>query len=368
MHPRPSVRAARTAGIVSLLITTPAIVGLVSDEPTPGRVAAVGASVAVFIAVFMHAVRGGAVPRSPAVVARGCVVLLAIAGTLTVADRKDWGLLFYYAAALGAIRLPRPWNVVAVPLTAGVAGVTTAIGGSNGSSTGALVLSLLGIGAAMVAMGEIMRANRELHDARAELARLAVADERERFARDLHDLLGHSLSVISLKAQLARRRLPDDPEAAEAEVADIETVSRDALREVRETVSGYRKPALDAELQGARTALDAAGIETTIDRPAVELPAEVEAVLAWTVREAATNVIRHSGARHSTIRLVPALDQASVEIVDDGLGVNGSEGGGTGLTGLHERLRQAGGRLEAGPREDGPGFRVRAIVPVASAR
>jgi two-component system, NarL family, sensor histidine kinase DesK len=91
-------------------------------------------------------------------------------------------------------------------------------------------------------------------------------------------------------------------------------------------------------------------------------------VLAWTVREASTNVIRHSGARHSTIRLVPALDQASVEIVDDGHGVNGSEGGGNGLTGLRERLRQAGGRLEAGPREDGPGFRVRAIVPVASAR
>jgi two-component system sensor histidine kinase DesK len=363
MHPRRTIRVARYAGIFSLLITTPAIVGLVSDEPTPGRVAAVAASVLAFIVVFMHAVRGRAIPRPPVVVARGFVVMLAIAGTLTIADRKDWGLLFYYAVALGALRLPSPWSIAAVPVTAAIAGVTTAIGGGNGSNTGALVLSLLGIGAAMVAMGEIMRANRELHDARADLARLAVADERERFARDLHDLLGHSLSVIALKAQLARRRLPGDPQSALDEVADIETVSRDALREVREAVSGYRKPALDAELQGARTALDAAGIETTIDRPAVELPAEVEAVLAWTVREAATNVIRHSGARHSTIRLVPALDQASVEIVDDGPGVNGSDGGGTGLMGLRERLLQAGGRLEAGPRDDGPGFRVRAIVP-----
>jgi hypothetical protein len=85
-------------------------------------------------------------------------------------------------------------------------------------------------------------------------------------------------------------------------------------------------------------------------------------------REAATNVIRHSGARHSTIRLVPALDHAVVEILDDGGGVNGSQGNGTGLTGLQERLRHAGGRLEAGPRDDGPGFRVRATVPVASAR
>jgi two-component system sensor histidine kinase DesK len=368
MHPRRTIRAARYAGIFSLLITTPAIAGLVSDEPTPGRVAAVAAAVILFIVVFMHAVRGRAIPQPPAVVARGFVLTLAIASALTIADRQDWGLLFYYSVALGALRLPSPWNIVAVPVTAAVAGVTTAIGGADDGAKGGLVLSLLGIGAAMVAMGEIMRANRELHDARADLARLAVADERERFARDLHDLLGRSLSVISLKAQLARRRLPHDPEAAEADVADIETVSRDALRQVREAVSGYHRPALDAELQGARTALDAAGIETTIDRPGVELPADVEAVLAWTVREAATNVIRHSGARHSAIRVVPALDQASVEIVDDGRGVNGSQGGGTGLTGLQERLRQAGGRLEAGPRDDGPGFRVRAIVPVASAR
>jgi signal transduction histidine kinase len=320
MHPRRTVRVARFAGIFSLLITTPAIVGLIGDEPTVGRLVTVIASMLVFIVVFMHAVRGRAHPQPPAVVLRGYVLMLAIAGTLAIADRTDWGLLFYYAIALGGLRLPSPWNIVAVP------------------------------------------------DARADLARLAVADERERFARDLHDLLGHSLSVIALKAQLARRRLADDPDAALDDVADIETVSRDALREVREAVSGYRKPALDAELQGARAALDAAGIETTIDRPAVELPDEVEAVLAWTVREAATNVIRHSGARHSTIRLVPALDQASVEIVDDGGGLNGSDGGGTGLTGLQERLRQAGGHLEAGPRDDGPGFRVRAIVPVASAR
>jgi two-component system sensor histidine kinase DesK len=368
MHPRRTIRAARYAGIFSLVVSLPGIISLVGDEPTAGRFVAVIAAMLVFIVVFMHGVRGRAIPQPPLVVARAYVICLAIASTLTIADRQDWGLLFYYAVALGALRMPSPWNIVAVPVTAAAAGAATAIGGADGSSTGALVLSLLGIGAAMVAMGEIMRANRELHDARAELARLAVADERERFARDLHDLLGHSLSVISLKAQLARRRLPDDPHAAESEIADIESVSRDALREVRETVSGYRKPVLDAELRGARTALDAAGIETTIDRPAVELPPEVEAVLAWTVREASTNVIRHSGARHSTIRLVPALDQASVEIVDDGHGVNGSEGGGNGLTGLRERLRQAGGRLEAGPREDGPGFRVRAIVPVASAR
>jgi two-component system sensor histidine kinase DesK len=263
----------------------------------------------------------------------------------------------------------RPWNVISVVATAAVATTATVIGGANHSATGGMGLGLLGIGAAMVVMGEMMRANRELHAARAEVARLAVADERARFARDLHDLLGHSLSVISLKAQLARRRLPDDPQTAAADVADIEAVTREALRSVRAAVSGYHRPALDAELEGARTALGAAGIETTIERPDVELSPEVEAVLAWTVREAATNVIRHSGATHSAIRFVPALDQASIEVVDDGRGANGDHpGGGTGLAGLEARVRHAGGRLEAGPRDDGPGFRVRAVVPVGSAR
>jgi two-component system, NarL family, sensor histidine kinase DesK len=306
------------------------------------------------------------VPKPPAVVVSSFAVDIAIATALTIADRPDWSLLFYYVVALAGLRLARPWNFVGVVGTAVVAWTATAIGGAHSGATSATGLGLLGIGAAMTAMGELMRANRDLHEARAEVARLAVADERVRFARDLHDLLGHSLSVIAIKSELARRRLPGDPEAAAAEVGDIEKVTREALREVREAVSGYRRPILDNELAGARTALDAAGISTTIERPDGELPPEVEAVLAWTVREAATNVIRHSGARNSAIRVAEAPEEASVEVVDDGRGVNGSQGQGSGLIGLEERLRAAGGRLEAGPREDGPGFRVRAVLPVAS--
>jgi two-component system, NarL family, sensor histidine kinase DesK len=360
------VPAARAAGIFATLISLPAIIALLGDEPSAARIAIVLTALVVFLAIFLFAIRGRMKPKPPALIAKAYVVDLAIATALTIADRPDWNLLFYYVVAIGGLRLPRPWNFVSVPVTAVVAGVAATIGDANSSAAWGQALGLLGIGAAMVAMGEIMSSNRELHEARAELARLAVADERARFARDLHDLLGHSLSVIALKAQLAQKRLPDDPVTAAADVADIEAVTREALREVRDAVSGYRRPQLDAELDGARTALDAAGIETTIDRPPVELPAEVEAALAWTVREAATNVIRHSGARHSTIRLVPALGQATVEVLDDGRGANGDAGGGSGLLGLQERVRQAGGRLEAGPREDGPGFRVRAIVPIAS--
>jgi two-component system, NarL family, sensor histidine kinase DesK len=359
---------ARAAGFFSISLSLPAIIGLLGDEPSAPRVIAVAGAVVVFMGFFFHAIRGRMAPKPPRTVAAAVVVDAAIATALTIADRSDWSLLFYYVIALGGIRLPRPWNIVSLLATAAVAGVASELGDAGSNAVWGLTLSLLGIGAAMVAMGEIIRSNRELLDARAEVARLAVADERVRFARDLHDLLGHSLSVIALKAQLASRRLPHDAEAAASEVADIEKVTREALREVREAVSGYRRPVLDAELAGARTALDAAGIATSIDRPAVELPNDVEAVLAWTVREAATNVIRHSGARNSAIRVVPSLHQATVEVVDDGHGADGVRSGGTGLAGLEERLRAAGGRLEAGPRDDGPGFRVRAVVPVASGR
>jgi len=360
------VPAARGAGIFATLISLPAIIALLGDEPSAVRVVVVLGALVAFLAIFFVAVRGRMIPRPPAVVARAFLADLAIAAALTIADRPEWSLLFYYVVAIGGLRLPRPWNFISVPVTAITAGVAATVGGAASGAAWGQSLGLLGIGAAMVAMGEIMHSNRELHAARAEVARLAVADERARFARDLHDLLGHSLSVIALKAQLARRRLPDDPEQAAADVADIEAVTRDALREVREAVSGYRRPQLDAELDGARTALDAAGITTIIERPAVDLPAEVEAALAWTVREAATNVIRHSGATHSTIRVLPALGQATVEVIDDGRGVNGEAAGGSGLLGLQERVRMAGGRLEAGPREDGPGFRVRAVVPIGS--
>jgi two-component system, NarL family, sensor histidine kinase DesK len=354
--------------MVAIAVSLVGVVAALSSEPSVWRGALAGGAVLVFLVAFFFGIRGRGRPVPPGLIARVAVIDIALAAALTIADRSDWAFLFYFVVSLVGIRLARPWSIAGVIAVVVIASTSAALGGDAGDKVGGMALGLLGIGAAMVAFGEIIRANFELRKARAEVARLAIADERARFARDLHDLLGHSLSVIALKSELARRRLPDDPNAAADEVADIEKVTREALREVRDAVSGYRRPVLDAELAGARTALDAAGITTTIERPAVELPPEVEAVLAWTVREAATNVIRHSGARTSEIRVVPALDHASVEVLDDGHGPNGSAGHGTGLVGLQERLRAAGGRLEAGPREDGAGFRVRAVVPVASGR
>jgi two-component system sensor histidine kinase DesK len=215
----------------------------------------------------------------------------------------------------------------------------------------------------MLVMRDLRVRNMQLNEARAELARLAVAEERERFARDLHDLLGHSLSVIALKAELARRMLADGPHDAANEVAELEQVARTALTEVREAVSGYRQPTLDGELAGARMALSAAGIEADIQYARVPLDPAVEAVLAWAVREGATNVIRHSGARHCTLKISATLTDASVEVIDDGrgardagstavpapvgvatsaTGVHGAgDAGTTGTTGTPARVRDA---------------------------
>ncbi|TME45085.1 MAG: sensor histidine kinase, partial [Chloroflexi bacterium] len=151
-------------------------------------------------------------------------------------------------------------------------------------------LNELLVGVSAVAGRLLIQANQQLSMAREQIGRLAVGEERLRFARDLHDLLGHSLSVIALKSELAGRLIQSTPGLAAHEVEDIEKVARDALREVREVVAGYRQPTLAAELAGAREALTAAGIEFRVDQDHAALPPAVEAVLAWAVREGVTNV------------------------------------------------------------------------------
>jgi two-component system, NarL family, sensor histidine kinase DesK len=228
--------------------------------------------------------------------------------------------------------------------------------------------SCLGVGFLMLNLGRLARANRELREARAELAELAVADERLRFARDLHDLLGHGLSVIAIKAELAGRLLPDRPEEARRHVAELEAVAREGLVQVRHAVSGYRRPTLAAELVGARMALEAAGIEVQIEEPGARLPPDAEAVLAWAVREGTTNVLRHSPARRVRLRVVAGLTEVTAEVLDDGDGGGAAEGeGGHGLSGLRERAAALGGEVTAGPAPDG-GFRLRMAIPRAAGR
>jgi two-component system sensor histidine kinase DesK len=218
----------------------------------------------------------------------------------------------------------------------------------------------------ILVMRDLRIRNEELGRARAELARMAVAEERERFARDLHDLLGHSLSVIALKAELAGRLLPDRAQEAAGEIAELEEVARGALSEVRDAVSGYRQPTLDDELAGAQMALSAAGIKAEVVRSPAALDPAVEGILAWAVREGATNVIRHSGAHHCKMTISSTPGDAGVEVVDDGLGSAATRrngGSGHGLEGLEERARSMHGRLEAGAAPGG-GYRLAVTLPL----
>jgi len=210
----------------------------------------------------------------------------------------------------------------------------------------------------------------KLRETRAELARMAVADERLRIARDLHDLLGHSLSLITLKAELAGRLLDADPERAAREVADLERVARRSLGEVRAAVTSYRQPRLAAELAAARHMLAAAGMDCEVHAPAsIELPPATDALLAWTVREGATNVVRHSGARTVTITVSVTAEEVSAEIADDGVGPTWDadqrlgEHQGSGLSGLTERARAAGAEISSGEGRGGKGFRLLVRVP-----
>ncbi|WP_231386917.1 sensor histidine kinase [Nocardia sp. BMG111209] len=182
---------------------------------------------------------------------------------------------------------------------------------------------------------------------RRQQAELAIVAERNRVARDVHDILGHSLTVITVKSELAQRLLDIDPERARTELADVERLAREALAGVRETVGGLREVSLAGELANARTALHAAGI--TADLPDIDVPGDRGIVLGWVLREAVTNVVRHSRARHCRVRATPSY----IEIVDDGKGLDPDASFGSGLRGLRERVRAAGGTFALTTPPDG---------------
>ena len=340
------------------------IADLANQDPSGLEIAGAAVGVVAFALVFLDAAWRPVTHEDIARVVVRTGLALALAVTMTLTLVPSFALMFVLAAVGAGIRLPPRLGVPAVLFTTVLAAVSSALGGATDGQVGSWAVTTVAMGILFVAFGRLIVANMELRAARAELAQRAVAEERERFSRDLHDLLGHSLSVIALKAELADRTLPDHPERAEREVREIQSVAREALAEVRQTVSGYRLPTLEGELAGARMALEAAGIEADLASERIALPPEAEAVLAWTVREGTTNVIRHSNARHASIRILPGLVAASAEVVDDGRGANGGPpDGGHGLAGLRERAERLGGEVDAGTAAAG-GFRLRVSVPV----
>jgi two-component system sensor histidine kinase DesK len=201
------------------------------------------------------------------------------------------------------------------------------------------------IGAGNVFYAERNRMNRKLRKANEEIENLAKVAERERIARDLHDVLGHTLSVITLKSELAGKLVDRDPQRAGKEIREVEQISRQALSDVRDAIRGYRSQGLVAELAQAKATLETAGLTVQCDAATtMKLPAVQESVLSLAVREAVTNVVRHAQARTCRMRLEQQNGSCRLEIQDDGCG--SSNGEGNGLRGMRERVEMLGGTLD----------------------
>ncbi len=333
-----------------------------TDRPLAVRlVAALG--LAVFTAAYLSAFSRFFVPDA-SWPRRQLLVVAVLGVALAVWLGSPWAGLMIYVSAAAAGGLPERWVWPAVGGAAAVcAGVLVL-----DDEPGLLVLPVLCVLTAFALRGTrfLLTVNAELAAAREELARNAVADERLRFARDLHDLLGHSLSLIALKSELARRLAEADPGRARTEMADVESVARRALAEVRDAVSGYRQVSCAASLAEARSALSGAGIAVRLPARVPALPGPVDAALGWVVREATTNVLRHSGARTVTVTVDDDGAEAVLTVTDDGRGPDDDTAPGTGLTGLSERVGALGGSLTGGAGRDG-GYQLRAVLPLVPA-
>jgi two-component system, NarL family, sensor histidine kinase DesK len=347
-----------------LVWTGPLLLGPVLDlHGSPGSIVF---QVAMILVIATSAITigltGGPPWRDPRpYVALSTLVAATFAGA-TMAHNywlPTWVLL---ANALPCVLRGR-WLVAGIAVTVGLSSwAAWAVEPHQGSRVYQEAFVVLLAGLASWAFVALLDTIDELRRTRQELARTAVAEERERFSRDLHDLLGHTLSVMVVKAQAVRRLVTQDPDAAVGHAIDIERIGRRALTDVRQAVDAMRAPSLSEELDGARRALDAAGIATSVDRSQVEPTGRADELLAWVVREGATNVLRHSGAATCRIELADRDGRIALTIADDGFGARTTSSQRLGgLEGLRDRLAAAGGELAVDG--NGEGFRLVATVP-----
>jgi len=275
----------------------------------------------------------------------------------------DWDTVQWFVIASAAMLLRGPLAVLGVagPIIGPAIAAGVVIADGHGSIPAVIVWSVYYLaimvmgGAALYFSARLAGVLDELYAARTELAELAVGRERLRVSRDLHDLLGHSLSAVSLKGDLAMRLLPSDPSAAQAEIESLTGVARSALRDMRAVARDEHVVSLRAELDAAAAVLAAADIETISDAALDDfgdLAPELEAVLAWAVREGATNILRHSTASRCSFTATRRDATVRLEIVNDGV-PGGPAGEGRGLDGVAERARALGGSASGGPTGDG---------------
>lgn len=282
-------------------------------------------------------------------------LVLAVLGVAVVALRGPSSIgLLMYALVSAATTLPPSRSL---PVVWGASAAMLLYTGVLGDGPHWSEVSVYGgISLMLVVLMSLRTAVFALREANEEVARLAVADERARLSRDLHDVLGHSLTTITVKAALARRLTEAGETArAAAEITDVEVLTRQTLTDLRATVSAQRTASLPAEIAGSRAALTAAGIEAVLPQATDAVAEPYREAFAHVLREGVTNVVRHSGARRCEVR----LGERWVEVRDDGAGPAAAGCAGTGLTGLRERLAPLGADLHAGHAPDG-GFVLRA--------
>lgn len=312
-----------------------------------------GAVSAVIAVGALAAVEHGPAGSDDVGTAAGAVfgtVLILGAGiiTLGLGDRRHvFSVVLAFATGAGLVPL-----LLGAPVTAAaVTSLVVLLGAGFVAFTAALSVWLL-------------NAVYELDEARENRARLAVAEERLRFARDLHDVMGRNLTVLALKSELAVQLAQRGRPEAVDQMTEVQRLAHEAQREVREVVRGYREADLTAEIVGAQGVLRAAGIACTITGSPAGLPASAQSALGWVMREAATNVLRHGDARRCTVELKVTEGRVVLSVENDGVrGETGGRGTGSGLAGLRERLTGIGGTLETGPVGE-ESFRLTAEVPL----
>ncbi|MDD7836600.1 MULTISPECIES: sensor histidine kinase [Paenarthrobacter] len=325
------------------------------DEPTTWKVLASASLVAFFAA---YAVLPMISRRRDARTGLVCVaILLALNGlVILLIGREALWTWPFLACAIGMTTLPPR---VDFALIIGLSGISLASELAEGNPEQAFFQPalILSLGFMMSSFARMIRQTVALRAAQTELADAAVAAERSRVARDMHDILGHSLTVIAVKAELAGRLMEGVPagparDKTAVEIAEVQELARGALADVRATVAGYRGVNVLAELATARTALESAGIDADLPRTVEQVPAKHRELFGWVLREGVTNVVRHSGAGHCRVRLTAS----KVLVEDDGVGP-GSGATGNGLAGIRERVASAGGTVSIGPSDLG-GFRL----------
>jgi two-component system, NarL family, sensor histidine kinase DesK len=351
------------------------------DRHDPAWIAGGLVLAAAFCAIYLPALMY--VDERPRWAGAGLAALAVLSAVSCAVYGQHWTPLWIYVSAAAGLILTALFDrrvaTLGIAVITGLYLISCWITHVDGPDTVAVLLPVALIGLAMIGFRMQLVLMHELAQARETVAKLAANEERLRLARDMHDLTGQSLSMITLKAELAAKRLTRLPASAErdailTEMNDVSRVSRQTLHDIREAVSGYRRPTLAIEAITARSALEAGGIglddDSGLTMRSGMFDPEAEAVLAWCLREAVTNVIRHSRARTCRIRLTERRGEVSLEVTDDGRGFSGPAGdstSGSGLRGMSERLSAVDGHLSLGRPDTGRGFRLTATVRAEAA-